>query len=347
MSSLSQPAAPDTGNLVIMSETAPTSRPDTSALQSGDFWYNSGGLRVYNGNTWVLASASASQVNSDWNATGGVAQILNKPTITAPVNSDWNATTGLAQILNKPTLGSAAFYDASYFATNTRVNALEQRVYLLENAGPPPVSNTISSATKPTTRDGGAPLEVNDVWIRTTDSEIFTWNGTSFVSNINTATVQSAGFIAYRCLHPYPAQFIEVSSSATTDSYTFPNNIPAFSGAVGIMPISGTLTYFTINNSIPESYLTAALSNATFSSYSVTPTIISTPDIYAGTNVASQHQRAYVFVTPSVVTPLPTARSNAFSLVMDPQFATDYPTLSGFRYQPLSGTLTTNFRYIL
>ena len=47
----------------------------------------------------------AAQVNSDWNASSGVAQILNKPTIpAAQVNSDWNASSGVAQILNKPTI---------------------------------------------------------------------------------------------------------------------------------------------------------------------------------------------------------------------------------------------------
>lgn len=46
----------------------------------------------------------AAQVNSDWNAISGVAQILNKPTIpAAQVNSDWNANSGVAEILNKPT----------------------------------------------------------------------------------------------------------------------------------------------------------------------------------------------------------------------------------------------------
>jgi hypothetical protein len=46
----------------------------------------------------------AAQVNSDWNAVSGVAQILNKPTIpAAQVSSDWNASSGVAQILNKPT----------------------------------------------------------------------------------------------------------------------------------------------------------------------------------------------------------------------------------------------------
>jgi hypothetical protein len=47
----------------------------------------------------------AAQVNSDWNASSGVAEILNKPTIpAAQVNSDWNAVSGLAEILNKPTI---------------------------------------------------------------------------------------------------------------------------------------------------------------------------------------------------------------------------------------------------
>lgn len=42
-------------------------------------------------------------VNADWNAISGDAQILNKPTIpSAQVNSDWNATSGVAEILNKP-----------------------------------------------------------------------------------------------------------------------------------------------------------------------------------------------------------------------------------------------------
>ena len=63
----------------------------------------------------------AAQVNSDWDALSGVAQILNKPSLAtvatsgsyndlsdtptipaAQVNSDWDAISGVAQILNKP-----------------------------------------------------------------------------------------------------------------------------------------------------------------------------------------------------------------------------------------------------
>lgn len=47
-----------------------------------------------------ISAGAEVNVNADWNATGGDAQILNKPTI---VNADWNASGGAAQILNKPT----------------------------------------------------------------------------------------------------------------------------------------------------------------------------------------------------------------------------------------------------
>lgn len=72
-------------------------------------------------------SIPAAQVNSDWNAASGVAQILNKPSLAAvatsgsytdlqdkptipdaQVNSDWNSSSGVSEILNKPTLAAVA-----------------------------------------------------------------------------------------------------------------------------------------------------------------------------------------------------------------------------------------------
>lgn len=51
----------------------------------------------------------AAQVQSDWNATSGVAAIKNKPTIpAAQVQSDWNATAGMGVIKNKPALQAVA-----------------------------------------------------------------------------------------------------------------------------------------------------------------------------------------------------------------------------------------------
>lgn len=74
------------------------------------------------------ASAGASQVQTDWNASSGLAKILNRPTLStvamtgqygdlsgtptipaAQVASDWNAVSGVAAILNKPTLFNGAY----------------------------------------------------------------------------------------------------------------------------------------------------------------------------------------------------------------------------------------------
>ena len=58
-----------------------------------------------------IASGAEVNVQSDWDQTDSTKDdyIKNKPSIpSAQVNSDWNASSGVAQILNKPTLGTAA-----------------------------------------------------------------------------------------------------------------------------------------------------------------------------------------------------------------------------------------------
>ena len=105
-----------------------------SAADSGAFIKNKPSLAAVatSGNYNDLnnkPSIPAPQVNSDWNASSGIARILNKPNLapvatsgsyndltdkpSAPeipdqVNSDWNATSGVAQILNKPNLATVA-----------------------------------------------------------------------------------------------------------------------------------------------------------------------------------------------------------------------------------------------
>jgi hypothetical protein len=60
----------------------------------------------------------AAQINSDWNATTGLAQILNKPSIpAAQVQSDWSAVSGLGVILNKPTLFSGSYANLTNIPT--------------------------------------------------------------------------------------------------------------------------------------------------------------------------------------------------------------------------------------
>jgi hypothetical protein len=118
------------GGVTSVTATAPIASsggatPDISISQSDattDGYLSSADWNTFNGKFDVPTGTSAdyldgtgaptlfpaippAQVNSDWNAVSGVAEILNKPTIpAAQVNSDWNATSGLAEILNKPTI---------------------------------------------------------------------------------------------------------------------------------------------------------------------------------------------------------------------------------------------------
>jgi major membrane immunogen (membrane-anchored lipoprotein) len=103
----------------------------------------------------------AGQVNSDWNATSGVAEILNKPTIPAEqVNSDWNATSGKAQILNKPTIPSI-----SGLATVTYVDS--QDALKVDKVSGKGLSTNDFTNTLKTKLDGiqdGAEVNVNADW---------------------------------------------------------------------------------------------------------------------------------------------------------------------------------------
>ena len=110
----------------------PTELPDATSADNGKVL----GVTDTSGTLDWVAQTPA-QVNSDWNAASGAAQILNKPSLAtvatsgsysdltnkptipdAQVNSDWNASSGVSEILNKPNLAAVAtsgsYYDLEY-----------------------------------------------------------------------------------------------------------------------------------------------------------------------------------------------------------------------------------------
>lgn len=99
----------------------------TKGFENGSRWI------LDNGDVYVCTDATedsavwelqVTQVNSDWNATSGVAEILNKPTIpNAQIQSDWTQanTSALDYIKNKPTIPDVTGF-VPYIGANQNVN---------------------------------------------------------------------------------------------------------------------------------------------------------------------------------------------------------------------------------
>jgi hypothetical protein len=106
------------------------------------------------GNVTVNVPAETPQVNADWNASSGVAQILNKPTLAtvatsgsytdlinqpsippAQVNSDWNAVSGVAEILNKPSIPAAQIQSDWNQANNAALDFIKNKPTIPSTSG--------------------------------------------------------------------------------------------------------------------------------------------------------------------------------------------------------------------
>lgn len=105
-------------------------------LRAGAMQYSYAAWWGWDGTKWTHFAQDtlfAAQVNSDWNATSGVAFILNKPSFAtvaftgsytdlinkptipaAQVNTDWNATAGISQLLNEPRLVDTVWESATH-----------------------------------------------------------------------------------------------------------------------------------------------------------------------------------------------------------------------------------------
>jgi hypothetical protein len=126
----------------------------TNAATSLNFTGNVTASLASAGNVTVNVPAETPQVNSDWNASSGVAQILNKPTLAtvatsgsytdlinqpsippAQVNSDWNAVSGVAEILNKPSIPAAQIQSDWNQANNAAVDFIKNKPTIPSTSG--------------------------------------------------------------------------------------------------------------------------------------------------------------------------------------------------------------------
>jgi hypothetical protein len=136
---LGSPSGAWTGNegkIAVWSNQVTQSGTDT-LTPSWDFYTPQAGwliwvsnlteFQFYDGSSWAQFSGGGSQVNSDWNANSGVAQILNRPSLSLVATSG-----SYTDLTNQPTLGTAAAQPTSAFdasgtsaAETTRAEAAE------------------------------------------------------------------------------------------------------------------------------------------------------------------------------------------------------------------------------
>lgn len=157
----------------------------------------------------------AAQVNSDWNANSGVAQILNKPTIpAAQVQSDWNEedNTKADYIKNKPTIPAAQVQSDWNEANNTKADYIKNKPTIPSvvdslssasttsalSANQGKVLNESKQATIDATHKLGADL-VDDTATThkfVTSADITKWNKAAIVADAD-GQASEAGFDAY------------------------------------------------------------------------------------------------------------------------------------------------------
>ena len=181
-------------------------------------------VSVFNNDVgYITMEQVPAQVNADWNATTGAAEILNKPAIPtipanvsafnndagyitmeqvpAQVNADWNATTGAALILNKPTLFSGNYNDLTNkpILFDGNYNSLSNRPNLAAVAISGSYNDLINKPAIPTTVGeltnnvgfitlSQVPAQVNADWNATTGAAQILNKPTLFSGNYNDLT---------------------------------------------------------------------------------------------------------------------------------------------------------------
>ena len=301
-------------NDLINTPTIPTVPTNVSSFTNDANYVTTSQLNAAN---YITAAQVPVQVNADWSATTGVAQILNKPTlfsgnyndltnkptlfsgnyndltnkptiptvptvvsaftndagyitaaqVPAQVNADWNATSGVAQILHKPTLFSGNYNDltnkptiptvptnvsaftndagylTSYAETDPQFNAWDKNYNDLTNK---PTIPTIPANVSAFTNDAGYLTSFTE-----TDPQFNAWDKnyndltnkpTLFSGNYNDLTNKPTLFSGnYNDLNNKP----NLATVATTGNYndltnkptipTVPSNVSAFTNDAGYL----------------------------------------------------------------------------------------------------------------
>lgn len=155
--------APDKDTHGILALTAPTTRVDGTALQSGDMWVDTGlnQLSYYDAGTsaWTrLASSTSGDTHSFYQSTPPTVRPNNDPLLAGDV---WvNSTNSQAYIWTATLWTPISYADEA----NT---------------------NSILSPVAPTTRPGGDTLRQGDLWVNSVSHDVKFWSGSAWTDIVS------------------------------------------------------------------------------------------------------------------------------------------------------------------
>jgi len=200
-----------------------------------------------NGN--VTLSIPAAQVNSDWDAVSGVAQILNKPTLgtmAAETASDYTKTSGLATVATSGAysdLSGTPTVDQSYSGVSTNAQsgvAVKSAIdAAIASVYKPAGSVAFASLVNPSSATEGYVYNITDDF--TTDNRFIEGSGVSYPAGTNIVVINTTG-TTYK--FDVLVGFIDLSgytpSSRTINGKALTSNISLTASDVGAVYTAGT-----------------------------------------------------------------------------------------------------------
>ena len=235
--------------------------------------------------------------------TGSYDDLSDKPTITAQVNSDWTATSGKAQILNKPTLGTAASENSSAFATASQGAKADSAVQPSDLADVATSGDYADLLNKPTIPNG------SDFVKTTTDQDVaglktFTYGSielkTPFANSFATASYDGAKFLDESAT---PHEWELRTKAVLTDDrvHEFPDKSGTVAHTDDVALAMMTATEFTTDeiNTLKGTMSTVAFSGS-YTDLSNKPTIPTVPEQFMYVN-GTKHLNPIEFVATGTV----------------------------------------------
>lgn len=245
-------------------------------------------------------SAAATQVNADWEASSGVAEILHKPDLSvyaqsanlatvatsgdyndlsnrptipaAQVNADWDANSGVSQILNKPTLATVAT-SGDYTDLQNKPTIPAAQVQSDWNA----VSGVSAIANKP------------DLSVYATNSDLTSGLAAKQDTISDLSTIRSGAQAGATAVQPG-----SLATVATTGAYSDLSGTPTIPSvdqtynASSANAQSGTAVAGALASYTPTASLATVATTGAYNDLSGKPTIPTVPDtkpVVAGSNV--------------------------------------------------------------